>query len=1272
MRSSLRDGSRLRDGRLRSVSLRVESLEERRVLSVAPPATLPPDWVPAGSTPVATLEAKAGQLAAQVVQGPTFDDPSQFAVRTEGRDQGFAPAPNDGALSQAINGPDMFSSNPPTEVRGAAPTLETQTPTSGAPTPGSPAPPTTPSASPGAGPESGDFYVFRNTLQDDTQAFLFPELANQQVASYNHTLFQATGTWAWISGDNGASYRAIDSWANFGPGWTGVDAAQSNVSGGLTIWGLSKGDSILIAVSNSSNRLMDNSWTYYTFQPSSFGFSNSWSFSQAVEIEVTTDFLYFNAPIQGDSNVLCRIPLTQLYQGGGINYTYWSTPGLAVTMGMAQNSTDDMYLAAVNGTNAVRIYRQPFNTNSLTSFDVGGLNTTYFGGLDLKITGMWVSGNELGMMWNSAWDGTVNPGPRDQNFVRVLRYDRFGGGVISQPDIYNNTVTWSSPRMAVNQRGHVSGTVRYAGNLHAADLAVVIDDDLNGDPASTGWEAYIVGSSGGFTGSNYYNFSNAAGGALRNDLHRNTWLGSGGVIVGSGENDLDLHSVWWGRGRDYVSLPPYYDDIGDTIGSAIGALNGAGTNSYANALWTPATGRADVDMYRVVGFMGDTFHISTAPNSFYGDATYSDTMLRVFDANGNELAFNDDATTAYADLTYTLPASGVYYVGVSGFNNRFYSPFVAGSGALGSTGDYWITLTLTSYDYGDYAGQADSIDGGETVSNALGNGIYGAADIDVFWFLGLMGDTIDLNAYVPAGGASVPMVVSVFDEEYNLVGRNFGGTNVQMHLTLPATSYFYIAVSGLPNYYYNVAVPGTGSPGATGDYALQFNLTPGIDVGDTGSSALVTGLRPGNGSFTAANPIGSYETGLTDRDLYYLEGQAGEIIDIRTSAVSITPVDTVLRLFDNAGNQLAIDDQSGGANFSHIANYVLPATGGYWVGVSGSGNDFYDLNGNFAIEGPLGDYQIDIEKYDVVGPRIYGIQVTNSYHGSVPRGNGEQLRTLPVGPASYLSVFFDQDVEIDISDLRLVGALHGEQAVVLWNYSPGFSRGTLYFAQPLPADQYTLYVNADGAGAVRDRAGNQLDGEWDNPTDIFDTISSTISGNGVPGGNFAFKFTILPGDANRDLVVSGADYTIWADHFGQDVPSGFPLLVSPYSYGDFNDDQHVTGADYTIWADHFGVDLRGLTITTGDENFAARHIAGSTVEQGPVASTIVARRERVDAAPGPAPNTSTSGPKKGQPAVVVRSTLRKALSSSVNDDRVSRDAALRQVASWLDTLAREV
>ncbi len=52
-----------------------------------------------------------------------------------------------------------------------------------------------------------------------------------------------------------------------------------------------------------------------------------------------------------------------------------------------------------------------------------------------------------------------------------------------------------------------------------------------------------------------------------------------------------------------------------------------------------------------------------------------------------------------------------------------------------------------------------------------------------------------------------------------------------------------------------------------------------------------------------------------------------------------------------------------------------------------------------------------------------------------------------------------------------------------------------------------------------------------------------------------------PADANGDGQTDGADYTRWADHFGE---------PGSRQEGDFNSDGVVDGADYTVWADRYG------------------------------------------------------------------------------------------------------
>jgi hypothetical protein len=65
--------------------------------------------------------------------------------------------------------------------------------------------------------------------------------------------------------------------------------------------------------------------------------------------------------------------------------------------------------------------------------------------------------------------------------------------------------------------------------------------------------------------------------------------------------------------------------------------------------------------------------------------------------------------------------------------------------------------------------------------------------------------------------------------------------------------------------------------------------------------------------------------------------------------------------------------------------------------------------------------------------------------------------------------------------------------------------------------------------------GNRLDGEWDNPTSLSDTLSDTFNtgGDGTAGGTFNFHVTLLPGDVNRDNLVTSGDTSAMLSHWGQ-------------------------------------------------------------------------------------------------------------------------------------------
>ena len=75
-----------------------------------------------------------------------------------------------------------------------------------------------------------------------------------------------------------------------------------------------------------------------------------------------------------------------------------------------------------------------------------------------------------------------------------------------------------------------------------------------------------------------------------------------------------------------------------------------------------------------------------------------DSYLRVFDADGNELAANDDSGSLDSFIGFQPQTAGTYYVGVSALSNTNYNTEEAGSGFDGnSTGEYDLVITTSEF-----------------------------------------------------------------------------------------------------------------------------------------------------------------------------------------------------------------------------------------------------------------------------------------------------------------------------------------------------------------------------------------------------------------------------------------------------------------------------------------------------------------------------------------------------------------------------------------------
>lgn len=179
------------------------------------------------------------------------------------------------------------------------------------------------------------------------------------------------------------------------------------------------------------------------------------------------------------------------------------------------------------------------------------------------------------------------------------------------------------------------------------------------------------------------------------------------AVTGMGNNDFNWFAPWDGSGGDTGSytLSTTLRPMSDLVALADNSVNGATPTTLAlGQAVEAAIGRdgsliqdaADVDLYRFVpGATGRYQFRTDAAAAADAGTQMADTFLRIFDAAGNEIAYNDDAYigTTGSFVRVMLTAGQTYYIGVSGASGtpRGYSALNGSGATAGSTGLYVLS-----------------------------------------------------------------------------------------------------------------------------------------------------------------------------------------------------------------------------------------------------------------------------------------------------------------------------------------------------------------------------------------------------------------------------------------------------------------------------------------------------------------------------------------------------------------------------------------------------
>ena len=343
---------------------------------------------------------------------------------------------------------------------------------------------------------------------------------------------------------------------------------------------------------------------------------------------------------------------------------------------------------------------------------------------------------------------------------------------------------------------------------------------------------------------------------------------------------------------DDEAVPSDGDDHGDrntgatpvALGEAAGA---SGVVDYGE----------DVDVFVFEAVAGEFYRIDVAPG------TLSDSILTLYDAEGVELAHNDDyGATLASRLLWEAADSGPVYVWVGGFD--------------GGTGTYTLTVAHDVDDHGNHGLGATPVALGEAagVSGVIGSG----EDVDVFRFEAVAGEFYQIDVRPGTLGYSI---LTLYDAEGVELGHNDGYRG-----TLASRLFWEAADSG-PVY---VWVGGWG--GAPGTYTLTVVVLDFVDDhGDRNAEATPVALGE------AIAGVLDYDE---DVDVFRFEAVAGEFYQIGVWPGTVREPFVTLRDVD--GLELAYDD--GHAETPAVRLYWEATNSGpHYVAVGNPGTGPYTL-----------------------------------------------------------------------------------------------------------------------------------------------------------------------------------------------------------------------------------------------------------------------------------------------------------------------------------------
>ncbi len=335
----------------------------------------------------------------------------------------------------------------------------------------------------------------------------------------------------------------------------------------------------------------------------------------------------------------------------------------------------------------------------------------------------------------------------------------------------------------------------------------------------------------------------------------------------------------------------------------------------------------DVDWYRLQVEQGQRYNLALAGiENAEGQAL--DPMLSIYDAQGNQLAFNDDAEGSLnSALRYTPQASGEVFVEARAFNGE-------------ATGAYRLGVSSEAVPPDDVGNDANT-NGRVAVGRTANGNIEYEGDFDWYRFSARTGNRYTISlAGAGENGLGDPLL-RVVDGEGNELASNDdaeGSLNSQLEFIPRANGNVFIEARGYGD-------------GYTGRYEINVTAArlPRDGVGNNNRTG---------GRISLGQTVDGTLDFPSDTDWYRIRLEEGQSYHFTLNAAGDSAIgDPLLQLYGADGEAIAIDDD-GGDGLNSYLEFTAPSTGNYFIEARGFGDD---ATGGYALTAHAGDVPGSVE-----------------------------------------------------------------------------------------------------------------------------------------------------------------------------------------------------------------------------------------------------------------------------------------------------------------------